>query len=464
MNPFRLIIISYLACCFLIPLQGFSQQQEFIVLSNASFEQNPRAGEENGPAPKGWYDCGMPGETPPDIHPGPIIPFFGVRKKAHHGSSYLGLVVRSNETYEGIGQRLRQPLEAGKTYTIVLHLAQSPTYLSPAKRGSDELTNYNQPIKVRLWGGNGYCKKGELLAESKLINHADWRKYTFTFTPKKKHTYFRLDAFWKTPVLVPYRGNVLVDNISPIYIEAQDEPLADESPEVVEAPKVKILSPAYHTIFRSEDNTTTVTAKIANIRTKRKISFFVNDQPSSFTFDVGQGMLKANIPLSIGNNTIRIKASNESGTSQDEVTAVYSPKENTTPVPPPTPEVYVHNPELANKVVVGQKIKISNLNFAANSYEIKPEAYSALDEFATYLRSHPSVKVEVGGHTNNRCREEICNELSKNRAKAVVDYLVSRGVPSEKLTYKGYGSSEPIANNKYLAGREKNQRVEIKIL
>jgi outer membrane protein OmpA-like peptidoglycan-associated protein len=78
--------------------------------------------------------------------------------------------------------------------------------------------------------------------------------------------------------------------------------------------------------------------------------------------------------------------------------------------------------------------------------------------------ANEDVVIEVGGHTNSLPADEYCDRLSTARAKAVVEYLIEKGVDPGKVQFKGYGKKKPIADNKTRFGREKNQRVEIKIL
>jgi len=74
------------------------------------------------------------------------------------------------------------------------------------------------------------------------------------------------------------------------------------------------------------------------------------------------------------------------------------------------------------------------------------------------------VIIEIGGHTNGVPNDEYCDRLSSSRAKSVAEYLVNKGVNPTKVQFKGYGKKKPIADNKTKYGRDKNQRVEIKIL
>lgn len=87
-----------------------------------------------------------------------------------------------------------------------------------------------------------------------------------------------------------------------------------------------------------------------------------------------------------------------------------------------------------------------------------------IDELYGFLSTNPSVMIEIGGHTNSTPTDDYCDRLSTARAKAVAEYLVNKGVEPNKVQFKGYGKKKPIADNRTSSGRQKNQRVEIKIL
>lgn len=131
----------------------------------------------------------------------------------------------------------------------------------------------------------------------------------------------------------------------------------------------------------------------------------------------------------------------------------------------PEPEAIVAVQELSNvtEFEVGQTLQVEKLYFKANAADIKEESYSVLDEIYNFLISN-KVVVEIGGHTNSIPNEEYCLKLSNSRAKTVAEYLYSKGIPLEQVSYKGYGKAEPIADNETAQGRKRNQRVEIKIL
>ena len=101
------------------------------------------------------------------------------------------------------------------------------------------------------------------------------------------------------------------------------------------------------------------------------------------------------------------------------------------------------------------------LNFDTASAVIQPTSDSQLDEIATMLKSNASLSVEVAGHTDNVGTPEANMKLSDARAQAVMKALVTRGVPAARLSAKGFGQSQPIADNRTEDGRAKNRRVEL---
>jgi len=208
-----ILVTSFLFSCI------FCFAQEEIFLENSSFEDYPKLSH----TPTGWHNCGNANASAVDVHPVPDSKF-KVDKTAYDGETYLGMVVRENETWEAVGQRLSQPLEAEKAYSFSIHLARSTTYLSSLstakvkknKTEKPKQINFATPIKLRIWGGDAYCKKVELLAESSIVINTRWLNFNFQFEPHNDYDYITFEAFYKTPVPYPYNGNILLDNASSI--------------------------------------------------------------------------------------------------------------------------------------------------------------------------------------------------------------------------------------------------------
>lgn len=117
-----------------------------------------------------------------------------------------------------------------------------------------------------------------------------------------------------------------------------------------------------------------------------------------------------------------------------------------------------------NKVDVGEKIVLKNIFFDTDKSSLRPESYPELRTLKKLLETYPDMKVEIGGHTDNRGTLKYNTTLSESRAKAVVDYLINAGIENSRLDFKGYAYLQPIDTNDTDEGRQQNRRVEFKII
>ena len=109
-------------------------------------------------------------------------------------------------------------------------------------------------------------------------------------------------------------------------------------------------------------------------------------------------------------------------------------------------------------VETGKVCDLRDIYYETNDYSLTQESKVLLAMFIEFLKENPTVKVEIQGHTDDIGRDDDNLRLSENRAKSVYDYVVSQGIPANRLRYKGYGESMPIAPNNTEAGRAKNRR------
>lgn len=370
-------------CLLALPFALAAQKEVTITLINPSFEDVPKDSE----APTGWYDCGKSGESPPDVQPGS----FSVTKAPSHGNTYLGLVVRDNETWEGVAQRLSRPLEKDQCYEFTMDMCRAELYLSTSKvTGKD--ANYATPAKLRVYGGTGYCNKTELLYETAVVTNTRWLSHTFRLHPKNgNYSFLLIEAYYKTPVLFPYNGNILIDNASPIK---QIVCGPEKMPETKPSPPIAVATKSVP-----------------------------KDKPKTQT-----------------------KLDTQSKKNE-----------------PVKPTAAVIERKTVRK---GRTYRLDKVYFDANKYEIKDASESELGQLYDFLRTNTDVVVEVGGHTNNAMWPDssFANQLSTNRARAVANWLISKGISADRVLYKGYGWTKPIEPNITEEGRRKNQRVEITIL
>ncbi len=109
----------------------------------------------------------------------------------------------------------------------------------------------------------------------------------------------------------------------------------------------------------------------------------------------------------------------------------------------------------------GRNIVLEGVNFARNSSELTEESMFILDNVAKTLQHEDKLHVEIAGYTSSLGDAAYNRALSQRRAETVRQYLIDKGVAPDRLTAKGYGPDQPIADNDTPAGREKNRRVEL---
>lgn len=122
--------------------------------------------------------------------------------------------------------------------------------------------------------------------------------------------------------------------------------------------------------------------------------------------------------------------------------------------------------EMEEELLDTGTLRLQDVYFDTNKATIKPESYGVLNEVGEILSRWPQLKIEVGGHTDNRGTEAYNHDLSHRRAQSVRTYLVNRfsGISGDQLTARGYGELRPIATNDTSEGRRMNRRVVFTVL
>jgi outer membrane protein OmpA-like peptidoglycan-associated protein len=111
-----------------------------------------------------------------------------------------------------------------------------------------------------------------------------------------------------------------------------------------------------------------------------------------------------------------------------------------------------------------KSIKLNNIYFDFDKFDLKPESFTELDRVYKFLSDNPGVKVEISAHTDAVGGDDYNLQLSQRRAEAVVNYLITVGIEPGRLIAKGYGEGIPVADNETDEGRAANRRVEMKIV
>ncbi|MBN1251444.1 MAG: OmpA family protein [Bacteroidales bacterium] len=113
-------------------------------------------------------------------------------------------------------------------------------------------------------------------------------------------------------------------------------------------------------------------------------------------------------------------------------------------------------------IEVGQTVGLQTIQFTRSKSELTESSYPELDRFVNLMKKYPKMEIELSGHTDTRGKPELLLLLSKNRVKAVKDYLIKKGINSKRITGKGYGGTKPLGTG-YDEIEIKNRRVEFKI-
>jgi len=120
---------------------------------------------------------------------------------------------------------------------------------------------------------------------------------------------------------------------------------------------------------------------------------------------------------------------------------------------------------LLDKIQVGNRYILRNIYYDFDKATLKPESYTELNKLYNFLKENPKMKIEIDGHTDSKGSMEYNQTLSQNRALSVRNYLIKKGIPSDRIVSKGFGKTHPLASNDdEEEGRELNRRTEFVIL
>jgi outer membrane protein OmpA-like peptidoglycan-associated protein/tetratricopeptide (TPR) repeat protein len=119
---------------------------------------------------------------------------------------------------------------------------------------------------------------------------------------------------------------------------------------------------------------------------------------------------------------------------------------------------------ILNRVKVGEKMQLSNVFYEVDSWQLKKESMNELNNLADLLNDNRDLVMEIGGYTDSTGSVEYNMGLSEKRALSVVNYLINKGISSDRLKYKGHGNTSPLGDNVTAEGRKLNRRTEAKII
>jgi outer membrane protein OmpA-like peptidoglycan-associated protein len=114
-------------------------------------------------------------------------------------------------------------------------------------------------------------------------------------------------------------------------------------------------------------------------------------------------------------------------------------------------------------IEIGQVVRLNNVFFDFDKWDLRPESFVELDRVVKLMNDNPTLEIEMSAHTDSKGTDEYNITLSENRAKSVMNYILSKGIAENRITSHGYGETQPVATNETDEGRQLNRRVQFKI-
>jgi OmpA-OmpF porin, OOP family len=134
-------------------------------------------------------------------------------------------------------------------------------------------------------------------------------------------------------------------------------------------------------------------------------------------------------------------------------------------IPALPPDESYNEPFRVNiKFEAARNYTLDNVHFDFGKATLRPDSFTELEELASYLKNKENIKAEIAGHTDNVGKDADNLKLSQQRADAIRSYLIKKGIQPVRVIAKGYGATEPVADNDTEEGRQLNRRTEVRIL
>ena len=177
------------------------------------------------------------------------------------------------------------------------------------------------------------------------------------------------------------------------------------------------------------------------------------DGAHSTTSKVNIGLGSYEVKLSLGKKSV-LTASAES----------YFPIAEVVDVTNETETVTVTKDLIIVPLRVGETILLNNITFGSGSSTLTGDSFSDMDRVVDLLKAFPNLKIEIAGHTDSSGNDGLNMRLSRSRAQSVSEYIIGHGISKERVVFKGYGETKPVATNLTPGGRAQNRRVEFVVL
>ncbi|MDP4262909.1 MAG: OmpA family protein [Bacteroidota bacterium] len=130
----------------------------------------------------------------------------------------------------------------------------------------------------------------------------------------------------------------------------------------------------------------------------------------------------------------------------------------------PADEFYSEPFKVNIKFEAARTYTLDNVHFDFGKATLRPESFSQLEELVSYMKYKDAIRIEIAGHTDNVGKDADNLALSQQRADAIKNYLLKKGIQPSRVTAKGYGATQPIADNDTEEGRQLNRRTEVRVL
>ncbi|MCK4664146.1 MAG: OmpA family protein [Bacteroidales bacterium] len=454
------IIVTILSFCMLWQQNGFSQAENLVL--NPSFEDYDKCPENYTYTDKShkliphWT---YPTLTTPDYFnkcsSGVVkIPsnFAGV-SQPKSGDAYMGSILSGSEkNYREYFQgELETPLEKDKKYCVTFYYKLA----SYSKFAVDQLSLYFCEEKISNEGKTHLSVKPQInnIEGLFLDNTKEWKQLCRVYTAKGNEKFFTVGNFKNYD-----NTNYVVTDKS--IVNKKDKAYAyyyfDEFVirELIDCDICPCLQHGLETVIIDSGYTggvDPVTGEIDKIINDGKITIGISGGTPPYNIEWSNntsGTKLTNLPA--GTYTYKVTDKNNCISSG---TIVF-----TEPVIPEDPFT-----ESLKNIEEGATIVLENIFFETGKTSLLPISYTELDRVYNFMQMFEIKEIEISGHTDSEGPEEFNQKLSEGRAKAVVDYLVEKGIEDVRLSYIGYGENKPIDTNNTDIGRAQNRRVEFKL-
>ncbi len=124
----------------------------------------------------------------------------------------------------------------------------------------------------------------------------------------------------------------------------------------------------------------------------------------------------------------------------------------------------VHKDLYLAPIEIGAVVRLNNVFFDFDKWDLRPESYIELNRVVTLLKENPAIEIEMSAHTDSYGSDDYNYKLSDSRARSVMEYIIAQGINSRRIISQGYGETKPVADNLTDENRQLNRRVEFKIL